>query len=105
MFWLTESTLPASRHSRSIASASARSSASGFCARIALTCGCFSAWRISAGLLVGREGDVDDLDLGVLDQPLAACRGRAPMPQRLATSAALAGVREAIATTGKPASA
>ena len=28
-----------------------------------------------------------------------------PMPQRLATSAALAGVREAIATTGKPASA
>ena len=28
-----------------------------------------------------------------------------PMPQRSATSAALAGVREAIATTGKPASA
>ena len=55
-------------------------------------------------LLVGREGDVEDLDLGVLDQRAPASRGPRPMPQRLATSAALAGVREAIATTGKPAS-
>ena len=31
-------------------------------------------------LLVGREGDVDDLDLGVLDQRARACRGPARCP-------------------------
>ncbi len=33
-------------------------------------CGCFERERDEVGLLVGREGEVDDLDLGVLDQRL-----------------------------------
>ena len=41
------------RRAASIASSS--DSASGFCARIALMCGCFSAWRISAGCWSGGK--------------------------------------------------
>ena len=55
-------------------------------------------------LLVRRKGEVDDLDVWVLDQLLPACRGRSGCPSASRPSAALALVREAIATTGKPAS-
>ena len=54
-------------------------------------------------LLVGREGDVDDLDLWVLDQLLGRVVD-APDAPALGDLGRLGGVREAIATTGKPAS-
>ena len=55
-------------------------------------------------LLVGRIGDDRrSRPRGPRSAP-RACRGPCGMPQRSATLAALARVREAIATTGKPAS-
>ena len=43
-------------------------------------CGCFSAWRISAGCWSGGIGEVDDLDVRVLDQRLRRVVDRRDAP-------------------------
>ena len=52
-------------------------------------------------LLVRRKGEIDDLDRLVLDQRFRRRRGPSGCPSASRPSAALALVREAIATTGK----
>ena len=77
--------------------------ATGFCARMPFTCVALAGLAHDLELLVRRERDVDDLDAlvveqllpGVVDRLDAALLGGRPR---------VSGVREAIATTLKPAS-
>ncbi len=103
MFWLTERILPAASASSRSLIASSSDSASGFCARIALMCFCFSAWRISAGCWSGGKARSTISTCGS-SISASGVSWTFAMPQRSATFAALALVREAMATTGKPAS-
>ena len=66
-------------------------------------CFCFSAWRISAGCWSGGKARsmISTLGSSISSSGVSWTVG---MPQRSATFSALALVREAIATTGKPAS-
>ena len=69
MFWLTERILPAAlRLVAQLRSPRRAISASGFCARIALMCGCFSAWRIRAGCWSGGKARSRISTCGILDQ-------------------------------------
>ena len=67
-------------------------------------CGCSQRVADQVRLLVGREGDVDDLDLAVLDEALGRLVHATDAPAR-GDLGGLGGMREAMATTGKPASA
>src|SRR6218665_3458749 len=53
IFWLTDTRFPEVLHSLASSRAVTKSSASGFCAKMPLMCGCWSARRIRPGCMSG----------------------------------------------------
>ena len=103
MFWFTDTGFPAAAAASRTATASPSVSASGFCASIPRTCGCLSACRISSGCRCGGKArSTISTSPSSISASGVACTFA--IPHRSATRRAFASVREAIATTGNPAS-
>ncbi len=104
MLWLTPSFFPASSHDADHLDRLGERERDRLLGEDALHVVALTGLANDLQLLVGREGDVDDLDALVVEQVLpgvvdgADARAPRPLPARCA------GVREAIATTSKPAS-